>query len=305
MKLTQITYYLGELSRNLRRQPMLVITSIVSVTVSFLLVGFFGGIWLEADKRLESFGSQVHVTVLLESGSNQKEVMDAVEETFGVRGTFYRSDQDLEDNKQLLKEFLGKDRAKLFPKDLIPGHPKIEIVLPPKDQKKVRVQDYISNFKEKADELEGVDGVFSVLTGGQNVQLAYALVGAIQWFGALLSVLILIVSVFFIFSTIRLSVHARKEEIAIRQLMGASHGFISIPFYLEGLVVGALGGLVAFIVLAVLVDRFNAQMLDTMGLQQSLEFLSIKLVAFFLMAGGAIGLTGSGLAVGRYLKLNG
>ncbi|MBR58628.1 MAG: hypothetical protein CMH54_11500 [Myxococcales bacterium] len=303
MKVPQISYFLGELRRNLRRQPMLVITSIASVAVSFLLVGFFGGIWLEADKRLETFGSQVHVTILLNQGSNNKAVMDAVEETFGVRGRFYDSKQDLEHNTKLLKEFLGKKRAK-FLEDLIPRRPKIEIVLPPKDRKKVKVEHYIKDFKKKTDELEEIDGVFSVLTGGQNVQLAYALVGAIQWFGALLSVLILVVSLFFIFSTIRLSVHARKEEIAIRQLMGASPGFISMPFYLEGIVVGALGGLVAFIVLAILVDRFNTQMLDTMGLQQSLEFLSMKLGALFLTMGVAIGLAGSALAVGRYLKLN-
>jgi cell division transport system permease protein len=192
-------------------------------------------------------------------------------------------------------------RANLSEKEreeLIPGGMCVDVVLKPK----FRNQAGLQAIRELVTRFEKHERIVDVLSGGEEVQLAFAVVGAIRMFGIIISVLILTGAVFFVFSTIRLSVHARKEEILIRQLMGATRNFIRIPFYLEGMAVGALGAFLAIGIVAVLTERMNSYIRYTQGLPYKVPFLSSSLIFGFVCAGILLGLLGSMFALGRYLK---
>ena len=96
--------------------------------------------------------------------------------------------------------------------------------------------------------------------------------------------------------------HARKEEVEIRRLMGATRTFIRVPFYLEGAVEGGLGAVAAVAIIWLLLERFNAYLRYTQLLRYQVDFLSGPLVGAFVAGGIVLGLLGSAFALGRYLK---
>jgi cell division transport system permease protein len=106
-------------------------------------------------------------------------------------------------------------------------------------------------------------------------------------------------------NTLRLAVFARREEIEIMKLVGATDGFVSAPFLIEGLLQGLLGAALAVLALlalhALLVPRLAAAMAVAGGLRVT-DTLPPALLAALLLGGGAVGLLGSALSVARTLR---
>jgi cell division transport system permease protein len=106
-------------------------------------------------------------------------------------------------------------------------------------------------------------------------------------------------------NTLRLSVFARREEIEIMKLVGATDGFVSAPFLIEGALQGLLGGGVAVLALfalhALLVPRLQAAVALAGGLRLA-DTLPPGLVLALVAGGGAVGLLGSALSVARTLR---
>lgn len=294
-------YFLSELVRNLKRQPLLVLTTVATVATSLVLVGFFVAIWVAADELLERFAEEVHLTAYLDPavGPDQaREVLAALRgrpEVADLR--LLSAEEDRERNRALLPPDVARD----LPDRAVPGQPCVDVVLRPEDRRRSSVRRIVETTRE----IEGVAGVASVLSGGEKVQLAFAVVDAVRTFGLLVAILLASGAVYFVFSTIRLSVHARKEEIATRRLMGATRTFIRIPFFLEGITEGGLGALLAVGVVLALLARFNAYLQYSQLLRYSVDVPIGLLLGSFLLGGAALGLLGSALALGRYLKGHG
>ena len=298
MIFTRLRYFLGELARNLKRQPLLVLTTIATVAVSLVLVGFFAAIWTGADRLLAHFAHEVHLTVYLDENIEEpavKALVGRLRARAEVQEVHIRSEvEDRERNRELLPSDLVAGLAA----DAIPGDPCVDVVLIPRARTRAGVA-AITTF---ARSLERVEGVASVLSGSEKVQLAFAVVDSIRVFGLAVAVLLTGAAIFFVFSTIRLSVHARKEEVSIRQLMGATRTFVRVPFYLEGAVEGGLGAMAAVVVIWLLLERFNAYLRYTQLLRYQVDFLTAPLIVAFVAGGLALGLLGSAFALGRYLK---
>ena len=286
------------MGRNLRRQPLLILTTVATVSMSLVLVGFFAGIWKGADKLLDNFAEEVHVTAYLEENlapDHEARILTALSDRPEVSLVKMRTaEEDRERNRALLP----KDMASQIPEEVLPGAPCVDIVLIPEE----RTTQGVRKVQSLIESLNGIDGVVSVLSGGQKVQLAFAIVDVVRAFGFVISIMLLSGAVFFVFSTIRLSVHARKEEIGIRRLMGASKLFIRMPFYLEGVVVGLMGAIVASTAISILVGQLNDYLKYTQHLRYEMDFMSFSVFLLFMLAGVALGLVGSAFALGRYLK---
>jgi cell division transport system permease protein len=106
-------------------------------------------------------------------------------------------------------------------------------------------------------------------------------------------------------NTLRLAVFARREEIEIMKLVGATDGFVSAPFLIEGFLQGAFGAALAVGALALahalVVPRLGAA-LAVAGTLRLSDTLPAPLLAGLVLGGGAVGLLGSALAVGRTLR---
>ena len=141
--------------------------------------------------------------------------------------------------------------------------------------------------------------------GKETVDRLFSVTNYIRVGAAVLIVLLIFVAFVFINNTIRLAISARRREIAIMRLVGASNSFIRGPFVAEGAIEALLGAILAIISLQVGWGYLQPQ------LAGSLQFLSFELsgnvvigvYVSLAVAGVCIGLLGSAIAMRRYLKV--
>jgi cell division transport system permease protein len=127
----------------------------------------------------------------------------------------------------------------------------------------------------------------------------------IRIFGLVLMVLLVGATLFIISNTIRLTVFARRKEIAIMKYVGATDWFIRWPFLLEGMVLGCIGGGIAAIVLRSFYAAMEAKIYDTLAffpLMPMYPYMNYITVAI-LLAGIGTGAIGSTISLKRFLKV--
>jgi cell division transport system permease protein len=121
---------------------------------------------------------------------------------------------------------------------------------------------------------------------------------------ALLAALLMIASVLLIANTIRLSLYARRREVEVMKLVGATDWFIRWPFVIEGVLVGALGGLIAVLLLAVLKIALIDPLADQFELIAAPDTMNFPLlIALLLGASVAVSAAGSGISLRRFLRV--
>ena len=119
-----------------------------------------------------------------------------------------------------------------------------------------------------------------------------------------MAVLLAIASVLLIANTIRLSLYARRREVEVMKLVGATDWFIRWPFVLEGMLVGALGGLLAVLLLGVVKVAVVDPLTDEFALMAAPRTMSFALLtAVLLGAAVAVSALGSGLSLRRFLRV--
>jgi cell division transport system permease protein len=119
-----------------------------------------------------------------------------------------------------------------------------------------------------------------------------------------LAVLLAIASVLLIANTIRLSLYARRREVEVMKLVGATDWFIRWPFVLEGMLVGALGGVLAVLLLAVVKIAVVDPLTTDFALMAAPQTMSFVLLTVILLgASVAVSALGSGLSLRRFLRV--
>ena len=157
-------------------------------------------------------------------------------------------------------------------------------------------------FAKIADEENPAD---SLKYGQRTVERLFSVTNYVRYIGIALIALLVFIALVFINNTIRLAIMARRKEIAIMRLVGASNGFIRGPFLMEGALHAVIGAALAVGCLELL------HQLALPKLQESLAFLPISVsnemfmyIYLILVAAGlVIGLIGSAFAMRRYLKV--
>ena len=120
---------------------------------------------------------------------------------------------------------------------------------------------------------------------------------------------LIIISIFIISNTIKLSVHARRKEISIMKYVGATNNFIRWPFAVEGMIIGIISALITLIIVGFAYNAIAVQAVQV----ETLQKLNISLVSFadminlimimYLAIGIGIGVLGSGMSMRKYLEV--
>ena len=133
---------------------------------------------------------------------------------------------------------------------------------------------------------------------------ALELTSAVKWGGLAFAVLLTIASVLLIANTIRLSLYARRREVEVMKLVGATDWFIRWPFVIEGVIVGAAGGLLAIVVLGITKVALLDPLFSGWSLVSQIRTIAFPaLVAVLLFASSAVSALGSGLSLRRFLRV--
>jgi len=155
-------------------------------------------------------------------------------------------------------------------------------------------------------EVEGFAGVDSVRYGKQWLASLLGLTHWLRGAGAAVGGLLAVAALFIVSNQVAMSIYARREEIDIMRLIGATNRFIRAPFYLEGAVTGLFGGVVAALLLsvahAVVGPLLAAQAGGLLGGSLDLVAMGTGQVAVFAGAGALLGMVGCWASLGRFLK---
>ena len=150
-----------------------------------------------------------------------------------------------------------------------------------------------------------MDGVQEAKYGQDVIEHLFAITRLIRIFGLVLMVLLAGATLFIISNTIRLTVFARRKEIAIMKYVGATDWFLRWPFLLEGMVLGFVGGVIAAVALRSFYAAMAAKITDTltffprMPQYPSMNYITVAL----LLTGMAIGALDSALSLKRFLRV--
>jgi cell division transport system permease protein len=133
---------------------------------------------------------------------------------------------------------------------------------------------------------------------------ALELTSAVKWGGVAFAGLLTIASILLVANTIRLSLFARRREVEVMRLVGATNWFIRWPFVIEGILVGAVGALLAIIILAVAKVALLDPLFSGWALVGGVRTIAFPaLLAIMLGAGVLVSAVGSGVSLRRYLRI--
>jgi len=284
--------------KNIRTAPGLTLVAVLTIAVSLILVGLFGFVVVNADRLLDRIGRDLRVTVYLEPTVTTEQV-DALVRAFEDREevdsvTVLSAEEDRARNKASLPP----DLLEGLDEEAIPGQPVIEVQLKPRERRKEdfrRLPEWVSKF-------EGVEGVQDLYFGADKLRVVFAIVDLLRLAGLIISVIVLTAAVFFTFSTIKLAVYARQDEIEVLRLIGATDGYIRAPFYIEGAVAGLLGSTLALLAVVLIHGRLSGFLQSEHAINIDLDLLPAGMIAWLVLGGVALGLAGSALSVRRYLR---
>ena len=295
MKIRTLEYFIREVFVSLKRNNWMSLASIGTVAVSLFILGMFLIVVLNLNKMASSLESQVQISVYLEDDLNAKQidrVGDRIKNLQGVDDvTYIAKEKALE----RFKERLGEQKFLLSA--ISETNP-----LPNAYEVTVKEPQFV---KMAAEAIHEFDGVESAKFGQDVVEHLFDLTRLIRIFGLSIIGVLAVATVFIISNTIRLTVFARRKEIAIMKYVGATDWFIRWPFLMEGVVLGCIGGLIAAILLRSAYAGVTEKIYNTLAFFPLIpEYPFLNYISAFLLIGGmAIGAIGSTISLKRFLKV--
>lgn len=233
-----VLYFFSEAIRNIRDNPLTSLVAVATITLSLTIFGIFGIFFVNTKGVLDSWGSQVHVMVYLVDGIGEDRLYTLRRQISGMR--------EVEG-----VDYITKERAYLTFKEWLKGEKGVVEGLtanpfPASLELRIRREFRSSEgVKGLVSRLKGLDGVDDIQYGQEWVERFSAFLGFAKVVGVTIGIFLLIATVFTISNTIKLTLYARKDEIEIMRLVGATDLFIKTPFLIEGMVEGFLGAVLA------------------------------------------------------------
>ena len=164
-----------------------------------------------------------------------------------------------------------------------------------------------SNIRKTSAQIKKIDGVASTAFGGDSVTSLVEMLNMIQKIGLGLVALLVILSLYLIYNTIRTTIDSRQDEIMIMRTVGATNGFISNPFIVEGILIGLLGAVIPYLIVHFgyekLYTSLGGQLFTPMFAMFKPNTIRFQVGFSIILAGVLIGGFASLLAARKYLKM--
>lgn len=301
--MSSLLYFLKQSLQGFARNLSTTLGSIITIFLSLFIIGLFLVGATIVDNIVKSVESEVSITAYIDDDAKEEDISEMQTYVKGLDGvanvSFTTKDQALEDfrnmssNADIVNELGGNP---------LPASINIELSDPQQVQEVAEQIEGSELFAKVADEDNPAD---SLKYGQRTVERLFSVTNYVRYIGIALIVLLVFIALVFINNTIRLAIMARRKEIAIMRLVGASNGFIRGPFLMEGALHAVIGAVLAIGCLELI------HQLALPRLQGSLAFLPIDvsggmfllIYLALLVAGLVIGLIGSALAMRRYLRV--
>jgi cell division transport system permease protein len=292
----KISFFLREAFGSLRRNYFMTIAALVTVFLSIVVLGGVLVFVYTTDALLREVEEKVEITVYLKTDPDpspeESEALEAEIQSWSeVKAVDFisketaleRLREDFKDNPEILDGLTGNP---------LPASFEISLV----DPKAV---------DEVASRFEGNSIVDEVRYGKEIADKLFTFTSQFRNFLLGFIVLLGVVSILLISNTIRLSIFARKREVEIMKLVGATNWFIRWPFIIEGVTVGLVGAVFATVVVLVVNNILVSRIRDSLTFMtvpmDAVPYVSVTVI--LLAVGVVIGAVGSGIGLRRFLKV--
>lgn len=302
MKFNGIGYLISEGIKSVFKQKKMTGASIIIMCATMFMFGIFYLIGENVNYAMKQLESQQGIRVMITEGASESEIerlKSQIQQIDGVSTV----------------EFISKADALATVRSWIAGSDSSEDILagyvednPFPASYFVTLTDLTKNdqVQESIKKLNNVD---DLSTDNDLISKLSAIARSIQMVTLGLLVILIIISIFIISYTIKLTVYARRKEISIMKYVGATNGFIRGPFIVEGIIIGIIS---AAITMGIISGAYNAILSKILSssVMQSLTIsfytfgqLFVRVLVVYLVLGIGIGVLGSVISMRKYLKV--
>lgn len=297
--MSRLFFFINGALRHIGRSPVSTMVTVGTVSIVFLLLGVFGSLGHNLDRLGERLQAGLHLTVYLSDDASPEQI-DSIRKVLEEAHQVDRV-QHLDQNQALLRF-----RKRLGPRStLLEGLG--ENTLPASLDASFSVHGRSTQaVADLAQAVIGLQGVEQVQYGQAWLERFFGFMGVARWAGLLIGSLIVFATLLIVSNTIRLSVLARRDEIHILKLVGATDRFVKTPFYVEGILLGSLGaalGLTGTWLLFLLAEPVVRVPLGPASGELSLEFLPGPAVLVVVAGGALLGFLGTLTSLWRHLRI--
>lgn len=297
MKIRTIGRHARDSFKNISRNGWMTFASVSAVTVTLILVGVFFVIMMNLNRVAETIEDDVQIRVHIDVAAtpqDQQTLKSEIESIPEVKTVAFSSKKAELDN---LVSSLGEEGKsfKLFEQDNPLNDVFIVKTKKPTDTMKVAKQIEKSTFVAKVKYGQGkVEKLFKFIKASRNV-------------GVVLIIGLFFTAIFLISNTIKITIIARRREIKIMRLVGATNTFIRWPFFLEGLWLGVLGSILPIILISIAYyrayDYVTPYLEGTFIKILPIDPFIYQVSGILILMGALIGVWGSLMSVRKFLKV--
>ncbi len=297
MKLSKFKYSFSEAKKNVTRNGLMSVASLFTIACCLIMVGIFAVLSVNVNAITEQVKDQCEIQLYIKDGTSEERIAEMAGEIetienvkqvtlFSKEQTLEYAENDMFEGNEAMLDGLREDN-------------------PFSDSYKIVLSD-IEKTKETAEALETIADVEKVVNKQDVVNLVLSISRAVKRVSIAIMIVLFVIAIVIISNTVKLTVFNRKKEINIMKYIGATDRFIRVPFVLEGLIIGFLGAVAAFLVIfwtyfALLgkISASNFNVFEFVGIWQVAPIIAVLFVVF----GSLIGVLGSAISMRKYLHV--
>lgn len=299
VRINSLIYLIGEGIKSVFKQKKMTSASVIIMCATMFMFGVFYLIGENVNFVMRQVESQqgMRVVIIEEATENDIENLQVdIQRIDGVSTvTFVSKEEALASMKNWLGEYqdviAGYDEDNPFPASYF-----------------VTLTDLERNaeVQEKIKALKSVDKITS---SNDTISKLASIAKSLQTVTLVLLSLLIVISIFIISYTIKLTVYARRREISIMKYVGATNGFIRGPFIVEGMVIGVISALITLAVVGFSYNGTLSKILESTVIQNmtvsfyTFDQLFVKILIVYFILGIGIGILGSIISMRKYLKV--
>ncbi len=296
MKDYRLAYFIKEAFKGLWRNKRYSITTIFVLIGCLLLVGSSYLIYENVDYNMDSLGLAKEITIFIDSEATDEQV-EAIGERIAALDNV-----DVENIVYISKEEALAQEADKYAEygdllEVLEGDNPLRdsFVIP------YLTNEGVSTLVYQLNQIEGVAKINNRLDLAGNIE---SLKSGILFVLLIYLAVLIFVCTFFVVNTIGLAVMARADEIVIMRYIGATGGFIALPFVLEGMIIGIISSILAYFVQMFAYNNLVVAIAGNFSIINTcpFELVQNQVFAGFLVAGLFCGIVGSFISIKKYLK---
>ena len=299
LKYNRFGYLIGEGFANVFKNKKSTGASLMIMCATMIIFGIFLALGENVNHFVAGIEADQGIQVFIETDATDdevKEVGDKIKQLQGVSTIEYRSKEDaLNQMKEKFKDqsdlLAGYEENNIFPASYI-----------------VKLTD-LTLSKQVQDQIREFDNIKKITSSDDTVEALINIANGIKIITGVILILLIVISIFIISNTIKLTVHARRKEISIMRYVGATNNFIRWPFIVEGMIIGIIASVISIAIVGVAYTSIanslvNEKIVQTMNMTLvTFSEMFSSIIVVYMALGIGIGVLGSVISMRKYLKV--